>query len=80
MLCRARRLGFAVAEVGVRHRPRRTGTSKVSLAEVPRTFATLIHFWWRHVVLAKPAPIPAIDVPVILPFPRPAVAGGRKAA
>jgi glycosyltransferase involved in cell wall biosynthesis len=80
MLCRARQLGFAVAEVGVRHRPRRSGVSKVSLAEVPRTFATLVQFWWRHVVRAKPAPAPAFAAPVILPFPKPAVAGGRKAA
>lgn len=80
MLCRARQLGFAVAEVGVRHRARRNGTSKVSLAEVPRTFATLVHFWWRHVVRAKPAPVPAFPEPVLLPFPRSAVPAGRKAA
>jgi glycosyltransferase involved in cell wall biosynthesis len=80
MLCRARRLGFAVAEVGVRHRPRRAGTSKVSLAEVPRTFATLVHFWWRHVVFHRPTAVPAVEAPVLLPFPRPAVSGGRKAA
>jgi glycosyltransferase involved in cell wall biosynthesis len=80
MLCRARQLGFAVAEVGVRHRPRRSGASKVSLAEVPRTFATLAHFWWRHVVRAIPIPAPKFVEPVILPFPKPAVSGGRKAA
>lgn len=79
MLCRARQLGFAVAEVGVRHRPRRSGVSKVSLAEVPRTFATLLHFWWRHVVRAKPIPAPKFAAPIILPFPRPTVTG-RKAA
>jgi dolichol-phosphate mannosyltransferase len=79
MLCRARQLGFAVAEVGVRHRPRRNGVSKVSLAEVPRTFTTLMHFWWRHVVRAKPIPTPKFVPPVILPFPRPTVTG-RKAA
>jgi glycosyltransferase involved in cell wall biosynthesis len=80
MLCRARQFGFAVAEVGVRHRPRRSGVSKVSLAEVPRTFATFIHFWWRHVVRAKPMPTPTFVPPVILRFPKPAVSGGRKAA
>ena len=52
----------------------------MSLAEVPRTFATLVHFWWRHVVFHRPAPAPAAAAPVILPFPRPAVSGGRKAA
>src|SRR5436305_961469 len=80
MLCRARQLGFAVAEVGVRHRPRRSGVSKVSLAEVPRTFATLVQFWWRHVVLGKSAAAPAFADAVILPFPRPTVPAGRKAA
>jgi dolichol-phosphate mannosyltransferase len=80
MLCRARQLGFAVAEVGVRHRPRRCGMSKVSLAEVPRTFATLVQFWWQHVVRAKPIPTPKFVPPVILRFPRPTVSGGRKAA
>ena len=81
MLCRARQLGFAVAEAGVRHRPRRSGTSKVSLTEVPRTFATLVHFWWQNVVRARPIPAPVFaDEPVILPFPRPTVPTGRKAA
>lgn len=80
MLCRARQLGFTVAEVGVRHRPRRSGVSKVSLAEVPRTFATLVQFWWQHVVRAQPIPAPKFVPPVILPFPRPTVSGGRKAA
>jgi glycosyltransferase involved in cell wall biosynthesis len=80
MLCRARQLGLAVAEVGVRHRARRSGTSKVSLAEVPRTFATLMRFWWRFVVFARPTPAPVFAEPVLLPFPRPATAPGRKAA
>lgn len=80
MLCRARQHGFAVAEVGVRHRPRRKGTSKVSLADVPRTFATLIRFWWRHVVRMTPAPVQLADAPVLLPFPRPTLSGGRRAA
>jgi dolichol-phosphate mannosyltransferase len=54
MLARARRLGVDVVEVGVRHRHRRHGTSKVSLAEVPRTLAVLLPFWWSHVVMNKP--------------------------
>ena len=81
MLCRARQLGLPVAEAGVRHRPRRNGTSKVSLAEVPRTFATLVHFWWRHVVRVTSTPAPHLAEPaVLLPFPRPGVPAGRKAA
>jgi glycosyltransferase involved in cell wall biosynthesis len=46
MLCRARRLGVEVAEVGVRHRPRRHGASKISLLDIPRTLAKLLPFWW----------------------------------
>jgi glycosyltransferase involved in cell wall biosynthesis len=79
MLCRARQLGFAVAEVGVRHRPRRNGVSKVSLREVPKTFATLARFWWRNVVWAKPLPAPVFAEPVILQFRRPTTTQ-RKAA
>ena len=79
MLCRARRLGFTVAEVGVRHRPRRRGVSKVSLTEVPKTFSTLVRFWWRNVVWAKPLPTPVFAEPVVLKFRRPP-APRRKAA
>ena len=50
MLSRARRLGFEIAEVGVRHRQRRHGASKVSLLDIPRTLATLLPFWWKHVL------------------------------
>lgn len=50
MLTRARRSGYAVAEVPVTHRPRLGGESKVSLREVPRTLRTLLGFWWREVV------------------------------
>jgi 4-amino-4-deoxy-L-arabinose transferase-like glycosyltransferase len=52
MLTRARQQGLRVAEAGVRHRPRRCGASKVSLAEVPRTLATLLPFWWSRVLFA----------------------------
>jgi glycosyltransferase involved in cell wall biosynthesis len=51
ILTRARLLGYPVAEVGVRHRPRLGGSSKVSLTDIPRTLAVLLPFWWRHVVL-----------------------------
>lgn len=54
MLTRARQRGLAVAEAGVRHRPRLHGTSKVSLFDVPRTLATLLPFWWSCVVFAAP--------------------------
>ncbi len=52
MLARARQLGLRVAEVGVRHRPRRHGQSKVSLADIPRTLAVLLPFWWSRVMFA----------------------------
>lgn len=52
MLTKARQLGLEVAEVGVRHRPRLHGKSKVSLCEVPRILATLLPFWWSRVLFA----------------------------
>jgi 4-amino-4-deoxy-L-arabinose transferase-like glycosyltransferase len=55
MLTKARQCGLEVAEVGVRHRPRLRGQSKVSLGEVPRTLATLLPFWWSRVLFAGEA-------------------------
>jgi 4-amino-4-deoxy-L-arabinose transferase-like glycosyltransferase len=52
MLTKARQHGLEVVEVGVRHRPRLRGQSKVSLREVPRTLATLMPFWWSRVLFA----------------------------
>jgi dolichol-phosphate mannosyltransferase len=52
MLTRARLLNMNVAEVGVRHRSRVRGSSKVSLREIPRTLATLLPFWWSRVLFA----------------------------
>ena len=51
MIARARHLGLAVAELPVAHRRRRAGVSKVSLAEVPKTFRTLVGYWWRERVV-----------------------------
>lgn len=60
MLTRARLEGLRIAEVGVRHRPRRAGRSTVTLRDVPRTLARLIPFWFRvrfgRVSPAKPRP------------------------
>jgi dolichol-phosphate mannosyltransferase len=50
MLTRARLLGLHVAEVGVRHRPRRHGHSKVGLGDIPRTLRTLLPYWWSKVL------------------------------
>jgi glycosyltransferase involved in cell wall biosynthesis len=52
MLFRARRMNWEIAEVPVRHRPRRRGQSTVSLREIPKTLRTLIGFWWKNVVTA----------------------------
>jgi glycosyltransferase involved in cell wall biosynthesis len=54
MLSRARQCGLQIAEVGVRHRPRRCGTSKVSLLDIPRTLATLLPFWWKQLGALTP--------------------------
>jgi dolichol-phosphate mannosyltransferase len=50
MLTKARQHGYRVAEVGVRHRPRLRGVSKVSLGDIPRTLRTLLPFWWSRVL------------------------------
>jgi 4-amino-4-deoxy-L-arabinose transferase-like glycosyltransferase len=55
MLTRARQLGYDVAEVGVRHRPRLRGQSTVSLREVPRVLGELLPFWWSRVLFAGDA-------------------------
>jgi dolichol-phosphate mannosyltransferase len=52
MLTRARQRNMAVAEVGVHHRPRLAGASKVSLLDVPRVLRTLVPFWWSRVLFA----------------------------
>jgi dolichol-phosphate mannosyltransferase len=56
ILSHAHRLGYRVKEVGVRHRPRLHGSSKVSLGEVPRTLYTLLRFWvWQRLYGGRPA-------------------------
>lgn len=68
MLTRARRLKLPVAEVGVHHRPRLCGASKVSLTDVPKTLAVLLPFWWEHITRGERAearrdlsPLPALE-------------------
>jgi dolichol-phosphate mannosyltransferase len=57
MLARARMLGYDVGEVGVRHRRRLRGVSKVSLADIPRTLGALLPFWWSRVLFpGRPSP------------------------
>jgi glycosyltransferase involved in cell wall biosynthesis len=87
MLARARRLGYAVAEVPVSHRPRLDGASKVSLCEVPRTLRTLLGFWWREVARAsgraspdRPAGAAVLQARIGLPAGRGAGQGERRVA
>jgi dolichol-phosphate mannosyltransferase len=54
MLTRARQRSYAIAEVGVTHRPRLHGESKVSMSDVPKTLATLLPFWWTRQMFAGP--------------------------
>jgi dolichol-phosphate mannosyltransferase len=61
MLTQARQLGYAVAEVGVRHRARLHGSSKISLWDVPKTLATLLPFWWSRVLFAGPLPLVTVQ-------------------
>jgi dolichol-phosphate mannosyltransferase len=56
MLTRAAQQDLSVVEVGVHHRSRSAGESKVSLRDIPRTLATLLPFWWSRVLFpARPA-------------------------
>jgi dolichol-phosphate mannosyltransferase len=56
MLVRARQLRMRVKQVGVRHRPRLRGVSKVRFGDVPRTLAVLLPFWWSRVLFPGEAP------------------------
>ncbi len=50
MLSRARQLDLSIVEVGVSHRPRAGGESKVSVFEIPVVFASLTRHWWNKVM------------------------------
>lgn len=81
MLTRARQLGYAVREVPVTHRPRAGGVSKVSLREVPRTFRTLMTFWWREVVRGpRREPVTVLQARVAIDGVRPPVGGPHPAS
>ncbi len=83
MLARAKQHGWKVGEIGVRHRARRRGESKVSLWEVPKTFTTLARFWWKNVVWAQPVAAelaPTVSEPAVLRFPTREAAETRRAA
>jgi glycosyltransferase involved in cell wall biosynthesis len=77
MLCRANRLGLKIAEVGVRHRSRQHGESKVSLRDIPRTLGKLIPFWWSNVLWSR-RPDPFNWPPLVEPIPIPTAKSSRK--
>ncbi|MFQ5718360.1 MAG: glycosyltransferase [Acidobacteriota bacterium] len=53
MLTKARLQGLSVAEIGVTHRPRRAGSSKVSLGHAFPVVAELLRFWWTSVLFPQ---------------------------
>ncbi len=58
MLTQARQQELSVVEVGVSHRPRAAGESKVSITHTPAVLAALVRFWWNSAMfpqLAQPA-------------------------
>jgi dolichol-phosphate mannosyltransferase len=63
ILTRARQLDYEIAEVGVRHRPRQGGASKVSLGDVPRILKTLVPFWWTRVLFPGTGPAEGASAP-----------------
>lgn len=56
MLSKARSRDLTVVDVGICHRPRAAGESKVSLWEIPETLKTLLPFWWTQVVFSEQKP------------------------
>ncbi|MFN0054295.1 MAG: glycosyltransferase [Planctomycetales bacterium] len=54
LLARARQAGLSVTEVGVTHRPRQAGASKVSLAHIWPVLRTLLAFWWSRILFVPP--------------------------
>lgn len=50
LLTQARQLDKSVVEVGVTHRSRAAGTSKVSFGHAVPVFAALLRFWWARVM------------------------------
>lgn len=47
MFSRATDAGLKIVDVGVRHRQRAAGQSKVRLNDVPRTLNALLPYWWN---------------------------------
>ena len=73
MLARAKKAGLAVTEVGVTHRPRAAGTSKVSWRDIPKILRVLVPFWWGLAVArqgdARKIQLPRMDHGIPRPQP-----------
>ncbi len=59
LLSKARLAGVTAAEVGVTHRERCGGASKVSIRHVVPVLKSLAPFWWTKVLFPQPAPAAA---------------------
>ena len=59
MLTKARMQGMSIVEVGVKHRPRAAGESKVALTDIPKTLSTLLPFWWTKMLFPARDPAPS---------------------
>lgn len=55
LLCKARQDGLTIGEVGVTHRPRPGGESKVSIWHIPSVLKTLVKFWWSRALFSPPS-------------------------
>ncbi|MGB7323378.1 MAG: glycosyltransferase [Rubripirellula sp.] len=49
LLTQVNQRGLSLVEVGVSHRLRTEGNSKVSIAHIPRVLASLARYWWNSV-------------------------------
>ncbi len=70
IILKAKRLGYRINEVGVRHYPRPAGHSTVRPSDIPRTLRTLMRIWrsarqLKPVTKYRPAEIPSL--PDIVP-------------
>ncbi|MDZ7343394.1 MAG: glycosyltransferase family 2 protein [candidate division KSB1 bacterium] len=70
IVLKAKRLGYNINEVGVRHYPRTAGKTTVRPSDIPRTLRTLLRIWKKAGQLkpkAKPLPPKELPVPQAIP-------------
>lgn len=66
IVVKAKRLGYRMNEVGVRHYPRMAGKTTVRPSDIPRTLRTLVRIWKSCMRLA---PELKLQAPAKLPIP-----------